>query len=493
MTVDDAGPDPGTTLRTKVASGVRWGIVISVATQVVRIVFLIALMRLLGPQSYGIVGQAALVIAVAQLFVHFGLAVSIVQRPVLEQGDVGTAYWLNLAMGLLLAALMVLGAPLLAAFFKTDELTPVFRVLSAALVLKAATIVPTALLTRHMRFRSIAMVEIASTLMSGMLGVGAAAMGADYWALVIQTLSYEAICLLLILYVCGLPDLSWSTEAARRLWSTSSRVMGADLVNYISDQSDKFFIARFLGPTPLALYSLAFRVPQLTLAVLAQVGRVILPTFSRLQHDRERLARAFLNVIEIVSLMICPAMTLAILLAPVAVPLVFGNAWADAIVPLQLISAMTIQYVLGAFMGPLTIAVGRADWEFRWSAVTMVVSLVVFPIGLQWGIVGVAVSYLIMLSVLNPIRFMVIQRLVPISARSCLRALTPATACSLALAVVWLLIKALLHGMTSELVVAAAASTIGAAVYVLALRVVWPDDLRRQLDFARLVLRGDRG
>ena len=124
------------------ASGVRWGIIISIATQVARIVFLIALMRLLGPQSYGIVGQATLVIAVAQIFVHFGLAVSIVQRPVLDQDDVGTAFWLNIAMGLLLAVLMVLGAPLLSAFFRTEELTAVFRVLSIALVLKAITVVP---------------------------------------------------------------------------------------------------------------------------------------------------------------------------------------------------------------------------------------------------------------------------------------------------------------------------------------------------------------
>jgi O-antigen/teichoic acid export membrane protein len=185
-------------------------------------------------------------------------------------------------------------------------------------------------------------------------------------------------------------------------------------------------------------------------------------------------------------------MTLAILLAPVAVPLVFGEAWVDAIVPLQFIAAMTIQYVLGAFMGPLTIAVGRADWEFRWSVVTMVASLVVFPIGLQWGIVGMAVSYLIMLCVLNPIRFMVIQRLVPISTRECLRTLAPATACSVALAVVWLLTEALLQGLTSALVIATTASVAGAAVYVVAFRVAWPDDFRRQLEFVSLVLRGDR-
>jgi PST family polysaccharide transporter len=490
--VDDAGSDPGAALRTKVASGVRWGIMISIATQFARILFLIVLMRLLGPQSYGIVGQATLILAIGQMFVHFGLAVSIVQRPVLDKDDVGTAFWLNLAVGLVLAASMVLGASLLSAFFKTEELTPVFRVLSLALVLRAITVVPTALLTRHMRFRSLALAEIASTFISGALGVGAAVAGADYWALVIQTVSYEATFVLLIMYICGLPDLSWSTAAARRLWSMSSRVMGADLVNYASDQSDKFFIAWFLGPTPLALYSLAFRVLQLTMAVLAQTARFALPAFARLQDDRERLARAVLKVTKSLSIIVCPAMTLTILLAPVAVPLVFGAAWSDAVVPLQFIAAMTIQYVLGGTMGPLKIAVGRADWEFRWSVVTMVVALVVFPIGLQWGINGVAASYLIMLSVLNPVRFMIIQRLVPISARSCLRALAPAGTCSVALAIAWLLTEALLAGLTSDLVIAAVASVIGGAVYVIALRFAWPDDFHDQLEFARLVLRRDR-
>ena len=84
MTVDDAGAGPSAALRTTVASGVRWGFIVSIATQVSRIVFMVALMRLLGPRNFGIVGQAAVIIAVAQIFVHFGLAASIVQRPQLD-------------------------------------------------------------------------------------------------------------------------------------------------------------------------------------------------------------------------------------------------------------------------------------------------------------------------------------------------------------------------------------------------------------------------
>lgn len=492
MTEEDASSDPSTTLRTKVASGIRWGIIISIATQVARIVFLIALMRLLGPRSYGIVSQAAVIIAVAQIFVHFGLAASIVQRPQLDKSEVGTAFWLNVAMGFVLAASAVLAAPLLSTFFKTEELTAVFRVLSISLVLRAMTIVPSALLTRNMRFGSIAIAEITSTFISGVLGVGAAAMGADYWALVIQTVSFEAINLLLVLYITGPPDLTWSAGTARRLWSFSSRILGADLVNYASGNFDKLLVGKFLGATALGLYSLAFRVLQLTLAVCGQVGRVVLPTFARLQDDRERLARSFLAVNESVSLAIFPAMTLTILIAPIAVPALLGEAWADAVVPLQLVAAMTIPWILVSFMGPLTVAVGRPDCEFYFSVVFLIAMLMAIPIGLHWGIAGVASSYLIMLSLLNPIRFVIIQRLIPISARGYLRALAPASVCSVVLSLVWLLTEALLQGAANELVIATAASVTGAAAYVVALRVAWPDDFRRQLEFARLVLRGNR-
>jgi O-antigen/teichoic acid export membrane protein len=433
VTADDASADPSTALRTKVASGIRWGIIISIATQVGRIAFMLVLMRLLGPRNFGIVGQATVVIAIAQIFVHFGLATSIVQRPRLEHGEVGTAFWLNVAVGLLLAVLMVLGAPLLSTFFKTEELTAVLYVLSISLVLKAMTMVPTALLTRNMQFGRIATVEITSTFASGVLGMGAAAVGAGYWALVIQAVSLEAIYLVMILFITGLPDLTWSAATARSLWSFSSRILAADLVNYVSGNFDKLVVAKLLGATALGLYSLAFRVLQLTLTVVGQVGRVVLPTFAHLQDDRERLARTFLAVTESVSLAVFPAMILTILIAPIGVPAVLGAAWADAVVPLQFVAAMTIPWILVSLMGPLTVAVGRADWEFYWSVVTMVAMLLVIPIGIQWGIAGVAASYLFMLIVLNPIRFAIIQRLIPISARGYLRALAPASACSVAL------------------------------------------------------------
>lgn len=476
-------------LRTQVSAGVRWGVITSVATQVGRLGFMTLLMRLLGPHNFGIVGQAAVFIAITQIFLHLGLATYIIQRPTIERADIGSAVWLNVITGTVLAALTVVTAPVLRAFFGSSELTAVLRVLSVAFVLKALAVVPTALLNRNMRFRSLGTAEIAATFVSGTIGLAAALRGAGYWALVVQTLTFDALYLAIVIGMTGRPELTWSRSAARRLWAFGSRVMGADLVNYVSDNGDKFLIARFLGATPLALYSLAYRVVVLPVQLLSQSGRVILPTFSRLQHDPERLARALLTASQTLAFVICPAMTLVVLAAPIGVPLVFGDDWGDAVLPLQLLALTTVQFMLATLTGPVVLAVGRADWELRWSVATMVVAVVFFAVGLRWGITGVAVSYLLLGVVLNPVRYLIIRRLVPVTARSYLRALAPAAVCSAALCGAWLLVAAVLRGATADVPLLAGASVAGLVAYVVAARVLWPQDLRVQLAFARDVAR----
>jgi PST family polysaccharide transporter len=488
QTVDHA--DTSQTLRTQVSSGVRWGVIASIVTQLGRFAFVAALSRLLGPENFGIVGQASVFIAVTYIFLHLGTAATIIQRPQLERAEVGSAWWINVVLGSGLAGLTVIAAPVLASFFRTEELTAVLRVLSICFVLKASAVVPTALLYRSMRLRSLGIAEIASTFLGGALAVVAAANGAGYWALVVQTLAMDAIYIVALVLIAGWPEMTWSATAARGLWSFSSRVMGSELVRYLGENSDKVLVARFLGATSLGFYSLAYRVLLLPLLMMQQAGRVILPTFSRLQGDRERLARVFLRASESVALVVCPAMTLTILCAPVAVPAVFGGAWAPAVVPVQLLAAMTMQYLIFSLSGALLLAVGRADWEFRWSVFTMIVALISFAVGLNWGITGVAASYLIMGLVLSPIRFILIHRVIPISGWGYLRSLTPAVASSAALCGAWLLVTAALSGAAGGLVLVACGSVAGLAAYLVAARALWPQDLRYQLEFARLVVRG---
>jgi O-antigen/teichoic acid export membrane protein len=368
----------------------------------------------------------------------------------------------------------------------------VLRVLAICFLLKALAVVPTALLYRNMRLRALGLAEIGSSIFGGVVAILAALAGTGYWALVIQTIAMDGMLLIVMVLISGLPDPRWSSKAAREMWGFSSRVMGAELIHYLSQNSDKFLVGRYLGATQLGFYSLAYRVLQMPLLMMQQAGRVILPTFSRLQDDRARLAHIFLKSTESTALITCPLMVVTILCAPVAVPIIFGDAWAPAVVPLQLLAAMAIQTLVFSISGGVLLAVGRADWEFRWELLTMIVSFIAFAIGLSWGITGVAAAYLISAVALFPVRLFMLGRVAPITAWSYIRCLLPALASAAALCAVWLLVAAALHGAIGGLALISCSSVAGLAAYVIAARVLWPEEFRYQFEFARLVVSRGR-
>jgi PST family polysaccharide transporter len=488
--------DPGTVIaaaeddRPDVAGGVRWSLIATIGTLAGRMAFVVLLMRMLGPGNFGIVAQATIYITIATIFLNLGLPVTIIQRRNLDRAGIGTAQSLTIATALLLGVATVFGAPVLANFFRTPELTGVLRVISISLVLKGLAVVPTAMLAREMRFRALGMAEILSTAISGSIAIAAAMNGAGYWALVIQILVLDTIYLVMILSAARLPAPTWSPAAARGLWSFSSRMMGSDIINYLSNNGDKVLIARFLGATPLALYGLAGRVLVVPIETLGKTGdRVILPMFSRLQDDKERVVRYFLEASASVALFASLPMTLVILCAPLAVPITFGDAWDAAVLPLQLLAAHSVFFLLIALTNPVVQAAGRADWEFRWALFTTVIALATFAIGLQWGIAGMAACFLVQGALLNPIRFVMVQRLIPLSVRAYLRQLAPAATSTAALVGAWLVVATMLRDQVGDLSVLVAASVAGLVAFLVSMRVLWWADLRRQIEFILQVLR----
>jgi O-antigen/teichoic acid export membrane protein len=211
--------------------------------------------------------------------------------------------------------------------------------------------------------------------------------------------------------------------------------------------------------------------------------------FARLRDDGARMTRLFLDATASVALFVSPLMTLTIVAAPLAVPAVFGDAWTPAVLPLQLLAAHGIFFLLTLLSNPVVQAAGRADWEFRWSIATTIVALITFAVGINWGIAGVAAAFLVQGALLNPIRFVMVQRLIPLSVSAYLRQLAPAATSCAVFAGVWLLAAAALRGSMGDLSVIIGASLAAGTSFVLSMAVLWRADFRRQVDFLRLVVR----
>src|SRR5437879_7095523 len=82
----------------------------------VRLLSLIILARLLGPKDFGLVGMVTALTGVLVLFRDFGLSAAAIQSPNVTDEQISTLFWINIAVGILLALLTAAMAPVIATF-----------------------------------------------------------------------------------------------------------------------------------------------------------------------------------------------------------------------------------------------------------------------------------------------------------------------------------------------------------------------------------------
>jgi PST family polysaccharide transporter len=479
-----------TVRRSSVAVSARWSLVGLLAKQVSRIGFSVLLARLLGPESFGIIGQATIYLTLSSVLLDVGLASALIQRKEIDRDLIGTATSLNLiAVSALVVATQVT-AGLWAAFFSTAELETVLRVLSIDFVLSGIAVVPMALLTRRLDFRTLAIAEVVSTVVGGVLGVAAALGGAEYWSLVVQTLARDLVFAAIVIAAVGRPFLGWSRRALRAILGFSSRVFGSQALNFLNQNADNTLVAWRLGATALANYALSYRVLLLPVQVLSQTAnRIVFPVLSRLNDDPPKQARHYLTASASLSLAVTPLMVLVALGAPRGVPLVFGPEWEAAIVPMQILALASILRAVLSVGGGVVLARGRADWALRWSIVTTALLIGGFAVGLQWGINGVAWSYLLVGFPLAVTQVLLIRRLIPYTFVGYLAAMAPAAAGALAMTGVWWIVMRSLDDRLGSFALLTIGSVATLVVFAGVVRVFWADVAREQIDFVRLMMR----
>ena len=493
-TTEPTPPKRKALTRDQTASSVRWSFAGLAGSELTRVLFGLILAAWLGPRNYGIVGQATVYVALTSLFLDQGFSATLIRRATLRLDHKRTIAALSLICATACAALTFFLSPLVADFFHTPELSDVLKVLSLTVLLKGLTVVPHALLIRDMRFKRTTIGEVTAAVVGGAAGLFAASMGAEYWSFVVMTVVFDSIVFLNCAIAAHPPLPIWSQKAFREVFSFGANAMGFQVLNYASRNLDNVVIGRALGPVALAHYSLAYRVMMLPIISLGRVvSRVALPVFSRLQNERDRLRRQYVLGTQMLAVAAFPPMTALIVVAPVLIPLMLGDVWEPAVLPLQILAFTGMRQAVGVLSGNVLLACGRADWQFRFGIFATAMSVTSFIIGVHWGVVGVATAYTIASLILMPIMASLVGRLIDLSVARWLLSLVPAIGSSavggLAGAVV---VWAVERGDLSPWIALFGGGLTVIAVFFVTFWLVWRSTAHEAYDVAMLMLKRRR-
>jgi len=357
------------------------------------IVFLV-LARLVDPAAFGLVALAAVYVTTVQALSDQGLATALIQRESLEDAHKDSAFWANLAVGAILAlATLALAAPA-AAFYSEPRLAPILRWYALWPLLGSLSVVQQALLRRAMRFRELALRQLAGAIAGGIVGIAMAYAGMGVWALVGQQLVNQAVALVVLWSIAEWrPRFAFSYSHFKHLFGFGFNVLAANVVRAVGFQADRLVLGYFLGATELGYYSVAQRLLAIvTDFVAGSAERIVVPLFSRIQGEKERVNRGLMTAQRLLCLITIPAFVGLAATAPVLMPVVLGAKWQASVLSTQILAAASLGYCLSFFFGHVLTALGRPGLRLGIVTAQALAQAIVSLIGVRFGLAGVTLN-----------------------------------------------------------------------------------------------------
>jgi O-antigen/teichoic acid export membrane protein len=387
-------------LRTAAAVGVGWTAAQKWLVRLAGVLTFVVLSRLLSVSDIGLVALALAFLGVLGVIADLGAATFLVQTRSWDEPTRSTAFWTSLALSALAAGLVTALAGPLAGLLGEPGLAPVLRALAPILVLTASTAVPTAILQRALRFRELALREMAAAGTAAVAGIGLAVAGAGVWALVGQSLAQAVISTVLVWRMSAWrPTRQVSRTAFRELRRFGGPVLAINVMQAVRDRLEQFLLGTLLGVAALGYWTVAVRLLGLLVDVsVAVLDSVALPVFAATQESADRFRRAFEAAVSSTQVLLVPVLVILAVASPALLPWVFGPQWAPAIPPAQVLCLAYGVAGLAYFNRAALLAHGRSGVECLLTAASLGlhVALVVLvaPHGLTalaWAFCGEAV------------------------------------------------------------------------------------------------------
>ncbi|WP_020606884.1 MOP flippase family protein [Spirosoma spitsbergense] len=401
------------------------------------------LARLLEPSVFGIVSVSTLIIAFFSIFANLGFSNSIIYKQEENQQVLSTIYLLNLSLGLIVGAVVFMSWPLVVAYYKEPRLEPVIKLSSLYFVIVYIGQIYLFLLQKELRFKAVATIDIAGTIVGSFTTILLAYLGFAELALIYGQLAQQTLKSVLQL-VYGSPLFSPVLRLDLSLIKDHLRFglynVGDGIVGFIQANSDNILVGGMLGVKQLGYYTLASQLAVFPISKLSPIVlQVAYPILARLKGDTEELKKSYLTILDLLSSVNLPLLAGLFIMADSVVPLLYGPGWEPTILLIRIFVFVSVFTFLSNPLFTLAFSKGKPKLLFFLNVATLVVKIpLVYVFAYYGGVVGIALAFMTATLINLILNFRIVHSLIGPFLGRFFQALTrPALFCLLMVVGIW--------------------------------------------------------
>ena len=358
----------------------------------------VILARFLVPESFGLIAMVLAATAVAEAFTEVGLRQSIIQnKKGGEKAFLEAAWVISVLRGLSLYLLAYFFAPLVAAFYHRQEMIGMLRVGFLAIALNGCMSTRVHVLEKQFIFKKWVILMQGSGAFAVLFTIIAGIYFRNAWTLVVGYVGESLLRSFLSFIICPLrPSFRIKREFATEILRFSRGMFGLPILMMLFSQTDIFVIGRVLSLAQLGMYSLAKGLAEIPNAVAAKmVYPVILPAFSVMQDDKDKLRTTLITVNKLTAILAIPLCAFMIVCAEDILAVAFGGAYIAAAMPFCLLCLNILVFILSSLIMVVYFAIGTPGVHRKAASVRTVVLLVlIYPSVRFCGMSGGALAVL---------------------------------------------------------------------------------------------------
>ncbi|MEJ5961302.1 MOP flippase family protein [Pedobacter immunditicola] len=381
-----------------VLHGFFWSITNQVSITIAGLVISGVLSRLITPAEFGIIAMVSLATGFLNVIKDFGFGAALVQKKTVSDDEYSTVFWFNLIIGVCLMIIVFLVSPYIGEFFKEKRVEQVTKVLSGTFVINAIGIIWSNKLVKVLAFKQIFYRSFLSLLCGGGIAIYLGFKGFGVWAIVSQIYTTLIVNTILNYFqIKWLPTFTLKKIYIRELIKFGLPLLADQSISYWARNIDNLLVGRVLGKDVLGYYNKGYNLMLLPVRQLTNtLTKVLFPSFSLIQDDREKIASIYLKISGVVAFIAFPLMMSLSMLAEPLILIVYGENWRPVIPIFKVLSILGMFQALAALSGNIYLALGKPKLMFQIGLFSRTITILGLVSGLYYsGLMGMIYGYCI--------------------------------------------------------------------------------------------------
>lgn len=373
------------------AKGLFWSAMERFGAQGIQFVFGIMITRILMPSDYGLLGMILIFMAVGQTLIDSGFGSALIWKKAPTENDYSTVFYFNISVSFVLYAIFFLLAPYISRFYNEHLLVDLIRVICLNFIILSFSLIQQTILQKKVDFKLLAYVNVAGSLLAGVLALIMAYKGFGVWAIVWQILIKSFITsLLLWIYNKWRPVFAFSWFSLKELFNYGSKLTVAGLIYTIFQYFYFNVIGKLFPVEALGFYTRASQLQEFPVKTIASIfHRVAFPVFSAIQDENERLKNAVSKTLRTMSFFTFPVLIGLIAVADPLIELVLTEKWLPASGYFKLLCLIGLFYSFHVVNGEILKTKGKSNWVLTLEFITKTIMVINIFITWRWGITAI--------------------------------------------------------------------------------------------------------